>query len=204
MLIDCPYCVSRVAAIELEHHEWYDEDLLLPVRNVFVKCPVCEKSLLGRQEMEQLGHQKYEWSNLTRLWPDGQEQLNHAIPLDVRYALNEAMICFRASAYSACVVMCGKAIEEMSVAHSSERNLQKGLRKLQEAGVIDGRLFEWGDSLRRERNIGAHASGVRISVDDARDVLDFAHAICEYVYVLTDKYERFKQRKASGKVVSSE
>jgi hypothetical protein len=197
MLIDCPYCQARVAAIELEHHEWYvSGESQGPLRNVLVKCPVCEMSLLGRQELYQTGANEQEWSNLTRLWPDGEDYIHGAIPHDVKMSLHEATLCFRAKAYSACAVMCGKAIEAMSIAHTSERTLHKGLTEMRDSGLIDSRLFDWGDSLRQERNIGAHATGTYISLDDARDVLDFAIAICEYVYVLADRYERYKKRKA--------
>lgn len=198
MLIDCSYCQARVAAIELEHHEWFVHgESEGPLRNVLVKCPVCNKSLLGRQEQYQIGADEWEWSNLTRLWPDGEDYIHAAIPHDVRISLHEATLCFRAKAYSACAVMCGRAIEAMCVAHTSERTLHKGLIAMRDSGIIDGRLFDWGDSLRQERNIGAHATGTNVSLADARDVLDFATAICEYVYVLADRYERYKKRKAS-------
>ena len=73
------------------------------------------------------------------------------------------------------------------------------LEALKEKGVIDGRLFEWGDSLRHERNLGAHATGVKTTREDARDVLDFAIAICEYVFVLSNKYTEYKERKSKAK-----
>ena len=104
-------------------------------------------------------------------------------------------MCYRARAYSACAVMCGRAIEAMCNAHTNEKTLHKGLAAMRDSGAIDGRLFEWGDSLRQERNIGAHASGQTVSRDDANDVLEFAAAICEYVYVLTDRYKKYKERK---------
>ena len=72
--------------------------------------------------------------------------------------------------------------------------LAKGLKELKDKGVIDGRLFEWGDSPRGRRNIGAHATDEEVSREDANDVLDFTIAICEYVYVLAEKYEGFKAR----------
>lgn len=55
--------------------------------------------------------------------------------------------------------------------------------------------------LRDKRNIGAHASGEDVSREDAADVLDFTIAICEYVYVLTHRYKRFKRREAKRKGV---
>ena len=71
--------------------------------------------------------------------------------------------------------------------------------ELKDKGIIDGRLYEWGNSLRERRNIGAHATDEEIIREDAIDVLDFTIAICEYVYVLTEKYEEFKAREAKRK-----
>jgi hypothetical protein len=61
--------------------------------------------------------------------------------------------------------------------------------------IIDERLFQWGEALRNERNIGAHASDENITKEDATDVFDFARAFCEYIYVLTEKYEDYTERK---------
>ena len=104
-------------------------------------------------------------------------------------------MCFRARAYSACAVMCGRAIEAMCKSHTNEQTLHKGLTAMRDASVIDGRLFEWGESLRQERNIGAHASEQTVTREDANDVLEFAGAICEYVYVLSDRYKKYRDRK---------
>ena len=49
--------------------------------------------------------------------------------------------------------------------------------------------------MRKERNIGAHAIETEIKRQDATDILDFAVAICEYIYVLTDKYNAYLARK---------
>jgi len=44
--------------------------------------------------------------------------------------------------------------------------------------------------------LGAHASDHKVAKEDARDLLDFSSAICEYVFVLNEKFERFKKRQA--------
>ncbi len=64
-----------------------------------------------------------------------------------------------------------------------------------EAGVIDSRLFAWGEALRKERNMGAHASIESPSRQDARDLLDFAWAIVDYVYILSEKFSAYEMRK---------
>jgi hypothetical protein len=196
MLIDCSHCQSRVAAVEIGHHQWFERgEPDGPQRIVLASCPACKNALVGKQEGYSIGYNEYDWSNLMRLWPDGEDYLHPSIPHDVRSSLVEAKLCFQAKAYSACAVMCGRAIEAMCVAHTSEKTLHKGLAAMRDSRIIDGRLFEWGDSLRQERNIGAHATGQSVSRDDSRDVLEFATAICEYVYVLADRYQRYKSRK---------
>jgi hypothetical protein len=92
--------------------------------------------------------------------------------------------------------MCGRAIEAICAEHKTKsKNLGVGLKELRDKKIIDQRLFEWGDTLRQQRNIGAHANEEEISREDARDILDFALAICEYVFVLSEKYKEFQARQ---------
>jgi len=42
----------------------------------------------------------------------------------------------------------------------------------------------------------AHASVEKVSRDDARDVLDFADGISEYVFVLSAQFDRFRKRQS--------
>jgi len=199
MIIDCFYCQSRVDAILIgENEEMESNEEGPPVKIVFLKCPVCNNALLGISELYQVGRDSWEWSKLTRLWPKPDGHLHYCIPKEVRSSLEEAKKCYQAKAFSACAVMCGRAIEAMCVLHSNEKTLYKGLQKLRDMEFIDGRLFDWGESLRQERNIGAHATGQNINKEDVRDILDFAIAICEYVYVLSDKYESYKKRKSKS------
>ena len=37
----------------------------------------------------------------------------------------------------------------------------------------------------------------KITIQDAKDLLDFAQAICDYVFVLNAKFDRFMERKDS-------
>jgi hypothetical protein len=51
--------------------------------------------------------------------------------------------------------------------------------------------------LRKHRNLAAHATGANFNLIDAKDLYDFATAICEYVFVLTAKFEAFKKRQSA-------
>jgi hypothetical protein len=95
--------------------------------------------------------------------------------------------------------MSGRTLEGVCKHHSAKStNLSAGLRELKDKGVIDNRLFKWGEELRKHRNIGAHASNEKISKADAKDLLDFVSAICEYVFVLTEKFNKFMERKSKS------
>lgn len=72
--------------------------------------------------------------------------------------------------------------------------LAEGLRKLNEKGIIDARLYEWSKQLHAFRNLAAHAEDVPISREDAEDLQTFVYAIVEYIYDLTDRYNEFKAR----------
>lgn len=65
--------------------------------------------------------------------------------------------------------------------------------------IIDKRIYEWGEALRKHRNVGADATNKKISKEDARALLDFANAICDYIFVLTNKFEDFMKRKEKVK-----
>jgi hypothetical protein len=78
---------------------------------------------------------------------------------------------------------------------SKSKYLGSGLKELKEKEVIDNRLFAWGLELQKHRNIAAHATDEKISRADAEYLLDFVIAICEYVFVLTEKFQEFMSRK---------
>lgn len=137
-----------------------------------------------------------DWSEPVRVYPEPHEHLHQNIPFRIQKVLQEAQMCYKSKTYSACAVMCGKALETICADKGTPgKMLQKGLEELKSNGIIDQKLLEWGDALRRKRNIGAHAGDDDVSKQDAKDVLDFLLAISEYVYVLSEQYEEFKQRE---------
>jgi hypothetical protein len=202
MIIECPNCESKVDAKELAKKTYSGGDYGDPGAFYFLECPACHGVLLGQSDVVQIGDNEWDYERPTRLWPSPKEDtyLHYAIPPLVKKSLEEANRCLQARAYAACAVMSGRAIEAICAEQKTKaKNLAGGLKELKDKGVIDGRLFDWGDALRERRNIGAHATEEDISKDDARDVMDFAIAICEYVFVLADRYEEFKARQAKTK-----
>ena len=207
MLIDCTHCQARVngEVLKLDAHyesEPGDDYPTAGYRVGLLNCPECRHILVAHQILLKPGGfdamgDPDEWSGAVRVWPDPVSQLAMSIPESVRACLLEAHKCLHATAYTACVAMSGRAIEAMCRHFGTKREmLFEGLKELHEREVIDKRLYEWGDELRKHRNLAAHASGVKFNLVDAKDVYDFSTAICDYVFVLTAKFDSFKKRQA--------
>ena len=200
MIIDCPYCHSKVNGIVKGQSDVQD-DGGYGAKHVLVECPACHASLLGSTEQYPSDYDGQEyvmaWSALRRLWPEPDNSPDWEIPEIASISLDEAKRCFRAQCYSAAAVMCGRAIEGVCKDHkATAKNLADGLKFLKTQGIIDTRLYEWGDALRKHRNLGAHATTEKVTKEDAQDLVDFAFAICDYIYVLNAKFEKFKGRQA--------
>jgi hypothetical protein len=93
--------------------------------------------------------------------------------------------------------MCRRAIEALCRHFGVILSLEKGLVALKDRGIIDGMLLQWAEALRLHGNIGAHPDPKEIMPTDAGDLYGFAFAICEYVFVLGEKFRKFRERTAS-------
>ena len=163
-----------------------------------LECPICYNPILAlsNSKLGPSGTEFIGYEAPIRVWPKFQ-YLDSSIPNIVRKSIEEAQKCYIAQAYSACAVMCGRAMEALCKDQKTKDwQLAKGLKELKDRGIIDGRLYEWGESLKNRRNTEAHANDVDFSKEDASDLLSFSKAICEYVYVLSQRYEDFKKREA--------
>lgn len=196
MIIECPYCESKVDGEVIGEHVSNNPEDPFPFKAILLRCPVCNNALLGGSDYDQTGPDTFDWSDPNRLWPQQETYIGWEIPPICRKSLVEARMCYKAKAYSACAVMSGRTLEGVCQHHSTkDKNLAKGLEELKNRGVIDERLYQWGDALRKHRNIGAHATEDEILKEDAQDLLDFAQAICDYVFVLNAKFNRFTERQ---------
>jgi hypothetical protein len=205
MIIECSRCESKVDAKEIARREYGPTEDYDPFAVFFLECPVCGGVLIGQSDIVRVDHDVWDYEKPKRVWPSGQdaEHLDWSIPTLVRRSLEEALRCYNARAYAACAVMSGRAIEAVCSYHKTRaKNLAGGLKELKAKGVIDGRLYDWGEALRDQRNIGAHATEEDISREDAKDVYDFSVAICEYVFVLAGRYIDFTARLAKRKKTS--
>lgn len=194
VVIDCPHCATRVSAPVKGYVKHTDTDNTI----VLACCPSCEEALLGFTQLYRDDHDDWVYDRAERLWPEPSAiDLSPSIPERIRQDIKDAQKCIAHGIWSAAVVLCGRAVERLATEKAPGKTLATGLTELKNQGVIDDKLFQWADALRRERNLGAHATTEEVTKENATDVLAFTIAIFEYVYTLSEKYAEFKVRKAA-------
>jgi hypothetical protein len=199
------------AGIVAVHQSHTQEELLefdpasepWPMRATLLLCPACKSFILGQQGEDAPGSD--EWSDLEIVWPEPKSLvLDAAIPSEIRRSLREAHLCLEAGANIASAAMTGRAIEGVCRHYQTKSPyLRGGLQELKERGVIDGRLFRWGEELHWHRNEAAHAGVTTIAPEDAKDLFLFALAICEYVFVLSERFDEFMRRREANRARTS-
>ena len=194
MLLECSRCAAIVKAQEIA--SYFDDDVDDPFacKWTFAKCPSCNQPLLAVQCDYGEG---LEADTPSRVYPARDRKMGMSVPKSIRLAFDEAMVCFKAKAYTASAIMCRKTLEGLCAEHGVKaHNLSLSLKKLKEGGVIEERLFEWAEALRTLGNEAAHGVSSVISPQDAKDILEFTEALAEYVFTYRDKFERFNKRRA--------
>ena len=227
-ILDCPWCKAKVAASETGRAEQsgFDEEASSPYAyKVLVGiCPSCRSILVGKTEQIAFeGVDNYEdlWSDVVRIYPKPPKTFSsYRIPRVVIDSLKEADCSMQAGANIAACVMLGRALEALcrnileppSKSHASDTiatpsikpkkkiMLGEGIKKLRDMKIIDNRLYDWSQQLQAFLNLAAHPEDIKISREDTEDLQTFVHAIVEYIYDLTDRYEEFRARvEASAK-----
>ncbi|MFM9329085.1 DUF4145 domain-containing protein [Paenibacillus mesotrionivorans] len=199
MLIDCPFCDVTIDAHERGTVTRQDEQIPHHTTHL-LECPRCGEPIVAGQDLVHLYLDVMDWTIAKRLWPSPQKYSTTGLPNIVSTSIEEAEKCYKGKAYIACAVMCGRAIEAICKDNQTKSsNIAAGLKELLEKQIIDSKIYQWAEALRLHRNIGAHANDEVISKEDAQDLLDFTKAICDYIYLLTEKFKTFMERKQSLK-----
>lgn len=198
MLVECSACEAFVDGEVIAAYDHFDEGVETTGKYSFLKCPKCARPLIVLQLDEGSG-----WDEPRRLYPPIETDISLSIPDQLRLTYDEARKCFRAKAYIATAIMCRKTLEGIAQENKiTARNLANALKEMKEKGIIENRLFEWADALRISGNQAAHGATSKISNQDAKDILEFTHALLEYVFTIQEKFEQFKIRQNKAKTVS--
>lgn len=195
MILQCTSCQALVNAEYIDGYKYFVSEKESQMKGGIEghyelwKCPNCQKPFVLDND-DAWGH--------SVLYPNPDNRINPRLPSPIKSAYKEAISCFNAKAHTATAIMCRKTLEGICAEHGVRgQNLVKSLKELKDKGIIENRLYEWADALRISGNEAAHDVSVTISQEDARDVLEFTNALLEYIFTFRDKFEQFKQRRAS-------
>jgi hypothetical protein len=199
MVVECTKCRAYVETEEHGSFENLRNGDEPSARYVLLRCNKCRSPILVHTANIGNLAEGDIWDEPTRLYPTEGERANPNAPKDIRTAFEEAHSCYRARAYTAAAIMCRKTLEGICTAHGvNERNLMGSLKKMRDQDLIDERLFEWSDTVRIVGNEAAHDVEITVSEADARDILEFANAILDYLFSYRDRFEKFKARRKAA------
>ena len=199
MIVECTKCEAFVETEPAGDYQYLRRGGIPSGRYVLLRCKTCDGPILVAQD--NVGNMVHGdiWDPPITLFPVQRDRASKDVPLPLGDAYDEATACFRAKAYTASAIMCRKTLEGVCDAKGvQEHSLVRSLAKLKENALIDDRLFEWADALRIAGNEAAHGVGVKVSREDARDILDFTNAILEYLFSFQEKFDKFKARRSDG------
>lgn len=191
--VQCPHCARTVHSKIGGATNWYVSESGEAGRYLLASCEQCQGPILFSQDYEQW-EEKYDPPIV--LYPTRERAFGGNIPPSVRIAFEEAETCFKASAHTASALMCRRSLE--AITHekgASGRTLAEKIKALEEKGLITGEFTSWFDMLRQVGNQAAHDVTAPVSSTDARDTLDFTHALIEFIYSYRQKFEDFKNRR---------
>jgi hypothetical protein len=195
----CPDCNSIVEAeIIFEYRygiEHIDELQCEGTIIKLAKCLNCEKPILLSEYFIEIEDNYFSQGGV-QLYPDKEPNFVANAPKTIIKPYREAIKCFRASAYEACVIMCRKGIEAICYDKGETKGgLINKLKNLRDKGFLEDTFYNWSNELREIGNLGAHSHDVEITIQDAKDTLEFFEALILYLYHLVDKYNELLKRK---------
>jgi hypothetical protein len=187
MLAQCGRCEVAIDAVIEGRYAFGEDDS--PAERVFLcRCPRCNEPVLLRDD---------EISDPVQIFPTFDRPLSRSVPESIRKCFQEARECFRAHAHTATALMCRRTLEAIAKDHGvEERNLASSLNSMRDRGIIENRLFDWGEALRLVGNEAAHQVDRAVHGQDAQDVLEFTNALLEYLYTFRDRFDAFQKRRA--------
>jgi Domain of unknown function (DUF4145) len=150
--------------------------------------------LILQQELLPMG---FDMDPPWRVYPPQDRQLSQLIPESLREAHDEARKCFHAKSWIGAVAMSGRTLEGACKLHGVTKGiLQDKLEEMKKRGLIDGRLWEWAETLRGVRNAASHFNDEPVTKQDAEDALAYySEALLDYLYVLKARFEEMKKRR---------
>ena len=179
------------AMIEVEDTEYHGDHYTIAL------CPRCKSPFLIREVLYGIPGEFETITDTHLLYPKDNRLSLAGIPESVRRAYEQASLAFHASLFEPCALMCRRCLEALCKeqgAHGANLNLK--LESLEKNGAIDARMIKWAHGVRILGNDAAHDVDTVISMEDARDVLDFTESLLIYIFELNNRFSAFLARRS--------
>ncbi|CAM1339396.1 DUF4145 domain-containing protein [Tenacibaculum aestuarii] len=195
----CPTCNSVVETAIIYSYvseNTVNEDLCGYITEVFLsQCLRCKNPFLKEKNFQIAGGDDFLTSEL-QFFPNTENEAIKNCPKIVFNPYKEALKCYRAHAYDACVIMCRKGIEAICIDKGENKgDLANKLKSLNSKGVLENTLYNWANELRLIGNDGAHSHNQIVNQQDAKEAVDFFDALITYLYHLVNQYEKLIKRR---------
>jgi hypothetical protein len=165
---------------------------------LLLKCNTCHAPMLAAREVE-WGLDGWSPGSPLLLYPQPNKSLSASVPETIRDAYDEAVSCYSGGSYTASALMVRRALQALVTEKLQKKtDISPGLQKLRDAGELDPEFYKWADELRLVGNSAAHDVADKISKQIAKDQLDFAHALIEYLFTFKQKFVEFQERRKKG------
>ena len=195
----CSSCNSITECLSLFSYVYdlnYQDELQGTGITIYLyKCLNCENPILISEDFTEI-EGSYFPASLKILFPEKEPEFVAKAPPSIINPYREAVKCYKANAYEACVIMCRKGIDAICLEKGEIKGtLLERLKNLKEKKKLESVFFNWANRLREIGNIGAHSHEDEINKEDAKDALEFFEALIMYLYHLVNKYHEFLKRK---------
>lgn len=196
MAVNCDRCERVVMATTHGYTIFQEGGGGLFERYTLMSCKPKNHPLLVMQE-DFMSPNNFDDDEPYRMYPPQDRHLSTQIPRSLRSTHGEARKCLGAKAYQAAFMMAGSTLEQVCKLHGFKTgSLQKKLEQMRDKQIIDGRLFDWANTLRHVRNEATHDVDANISRLDAEDAVALSEALLDYLYVFTARFEAMKKRRS--------
>lgn len=175
----------------------HDRVAVLYCRNCGQGVAVVEEKWIGEHRaIDSRGGGTITWKGF-HWWPLVGASLHKAVPTEIAAAFHEAALALSANCPRAAAVMARRTLEAIaSDKGEANGNLAHQLSNLSARGLLHETLAEWAKEVRLIGNAGAHFDPInQVSIDDARQLVDFIRELAKYLYVLP--YELNERRKVT-------
>lgn len=188
----CPNCGNMTRHETLHRADWYEanseDDMVDECWWAILKCSTCGKFSLYRDYWDE--EQKRWIAKLIFPVPISSPL---EVPEQIRQLFSEA-VAVQQQSPSLCAVGLRKCLEAVAIDRGCKGNLAQAINTLSNQGIIPATLSKMMDSSRLIGNLGAHATGAKLTPDDMDLLINFVLAIFEYVYVAPKKIDVVQSR----------